>query len=129
MSERPGFGDLLRQRVQGQPQAVISQGQPVGQQQTPQDPLTRRYWLYAELYRVGDAKDREFVRSAVSIDELAQVVRAVMPNDPRAIALEYVVRGRGDVPGLLRELMQEGQVPEWLRTLMSIALGGEGGKD
>ena len=87
--------------------------------------MVRRYWLYAELYKIGGVKDKEYVKSAVKIEELAQVVRTVLPNSPRAIALEYVAKYKGDVTGLLRELLEHEQVPDWLRKLVNIALGGE----
>ena len=90
----------------------------------PQDPLVRRYWLYAELYEVGGPKDKEFVKSAISIEELAQVVRLVLPSSPRAIALEFVAKYKGDVTGLLREINQSEPVQEWLRVLMNLAMGG-----
>ena len=130
-TERGGFGDLIRQRTQQVSQPVIPQSvvqpglsQPTGQE-APQDPLVRRYWLYAELYKIGGVKDKEYVKSAVKIEELAQVVRAVLPNSPRAIALEYVAKYKGDVTGLLKELLEHEQIPDWLRKLVNIALGGE----
>ena len=129
--DRGGFGDLLKQRMHPQ-SPVIATGttnpQESSQPQT-QDPLAKRYWLYAELYSIGDVKDKEYVRSAVKIEELAQVIREVLPNSPRAIALEYVAKYRGDVTGLLKEVLEHEQLPNWLRTLIGIALGGEGGKD
>lgn len=130
--DRGGFGDLLRQRMQ-QPQSPVIASSTIPQETSPQqmiqDPLVRRYYLYAELYSIGDVKDKEYVRSAVKIEELAQVIRTVLPNSPRAIALEYVAKYKGNVLGLLKEVLEREQLPNWLKTLIDIALGGGGGRE
>ena len=135
---KPGFGDLLRRGSQPtiqspppsppilqpqQPQVV----QPSGQNCMPADPLVARYWLYAQLLRVGDAHDKQFVVSAVRLDELAQVLRKVLPNSPWAIALSFVVDHQDSARRLLKELLQNERLPDWLTALVGIITGASEG--
>ncbi|GAB6946092.1 hypothetical protein JCM16161A_02220 [Vulcanisaeta sp. JCM 16161] len=119
-NQRPGFGELLRAKPQPQaPTPIPSQEEAIS------DNTVARYRLYAQLLAIGEAKDREYVKSAVAIDELVHVVRAVLGNDPRAIALEYITKYASNqqaVLALLRDLRDS--CPEWLRPLIDIATGG-----
>ncbi|WP_054857662.1 hypothetical protein [Vulcanisaeta sp. JCM 16159] len=118
-SQRPGFGDLLKAKPQPQaPMPMPSQEEVVG------DNIVARYRLYSQLLAIGEAKDREYVKSAVDINELVHVVRAVLGNDPRAIALEYITKYASNqqaIIALLRDIRDS--CPEWLRPLIDIAVG------
>lgn len=84
--------------------------------------------MYAQLLRVGDAHDKQFVVSAVRLDELALVIRKVIPNSPWAIALSFIVDHQDSARRLLRELVQNERLPDWLSTLVGIITGAsEGG--
>ncbi|BDR92231.1 hypothetical protein [Vulcanisaeta souniana] len=117
--KQPGFGDLLKakpQLSQPQTQDVEASG----------DQIVTRYRIYSQLLAIGEAKDREYVKTAVTLEEVVHVVKSLLPSDPRVIALEYIMKYAGNkdaVTALLRDVRDS--CPEWLRPLIDIATGGK----
>ncbi|WP_054844659.1 hypothetical protein [Vulcanisaeta souniana] len=115
-------GDLLKAKP---PQ--LSQPQTQDVEASGGDQIVTRYRIYSQLLAIGEAKDREYVKTAVTLEEVVHVVKSLLPSDPRVIALEYIMKYAGNkdaVTALLRDV-RDSCPPEWLRPLIDIATGGK----
>ena len=112
-----GFGELLKQKAT----TTITTSQ------MPEDNTVARYRLYAQLYNIGTQRDRDYVKSIINTSELVHVVKVLMPNDPRVVALDYIIQYIGEdkainaITALLRDVRSN--LEEWLRLLIDIATG------
>ena len=115
-----GFGELLKQKPA--PTSTVT-----SQIQANEDNTVARYRLYSQLYNIGTQKDRDYVRSIINTSELVHVVKVLMPNDPRVVALDYIIQYIGEdkatnaITALLRDVRSN--LEDWLRLLIDIATG------
>lgn len=110
-----GVKEALRARFQGIEGGVSPASSTPSPQPVDSDPLIVRAEALVELALNGSQDEREFaIQRLRDISFLAQVLARLVPNDPRVVALSYIVNARDcrEAAGqLVRDFLKGASLP------------------